>query len=455
MSKKYTDAEKAEYWKSQALAKQKRPYVNKSVNYKAVKSKARKSNYQKSRGLKESGSPGWISSAGGGLGALAGEAVGGPIGSMAGGWIGSKLGHLAEKITGFGDYKVQSNSLMRGGLSQAQIANSSKKGGTIIRHREYLGDIVATEDFTIQKYPLNPGQSSTFPWLSEIGNNYEQYRFRGMIFEYNSTSSDAVLSSSASSGLGSVIMATEYDSINPPFPNKRTMLNHQFACSTKPSCGAIHPVECLISQTPTRLQYVRGTVGFPAGGDPRLYDLGSFYLATEGMQNASSTSVIGELYVIYEVEFFKPQISSVPDLAQTDFFQLTPVSSGWLTGAVPYTSNNIGGTCQPTYYQFPASAPLTSYFCTFIAAGGGSVTTPSMQPVSLVNCVLTDVWPGGTLYTQAPGAGIAGNSIMCQFVITVTASNARFGFPASVVPTTSPNGVLTVTAFTNDLVPLP
>ena len=37
-------------------------------------------------------------------------------------------------------------------MSQAMIVNSANRGSTIIRHREYIGDIVATSAFTITKY---------------------------------------------------------------------------------------------------------------------------------------------------------------------------------------------------------------------------------------------------------------------------------------------------------------
>jgi len=135
---------------------------------------------------------------------------------------------LSALISGFGDYKVNENSLLTGGIAPPEVVNSVNDGGVIIRHREYLGDIPATIDFTITRYFINPGYTLTFPWLSHIATSFEQYKLRGMIFEFKSLSSDAVLSSATSSALGAVIMATQYDVLDTPFPNKFTMENYLF-----------------------------------------------------------------------------------------------------------------------------------------------------------------------------------------------------------------------------------
>ena len=71
--------------------------------------------------------PGVVSAVGGAVGGLAGTAFGGPIGEAIGTMIGGKLGHLVEKIIGFGDYRIQQNSLMKGGMSPAQVVNSSER----------------------------------------------------------------------------------------------------------------------------------------------------------------------------------------------------------------------------------------------------------------------------------------------------------------------------------------
>lgn len=87
------------------------------------------------------------------------------------GW--GRLGHLVSKITGFGDYEIEGNSIMRGGLSPPEVVNSADRGGFIVRHREYITDINAATAFTNQAFPINPGIKTTFPWLGAVASAFE------------------------------------------------------------------------------------------------------------------------------------------------------------------------------------------------------------------------------------------------------------------------------------------
>ena len=229
--KKYTAAEKAAYYKRKNAAKPKQPY---------------KRNTRKPRPTASVGTVGGI------VGSALGGALAGPGGAAVGHYLGKGAQEMFQSLVGFGDYRLNGNTLMTGGMSPPQMVNSINRGGYIVRHREYLGDVLATETFTSKVYPLNPG-IQTFPWLSQIAGSFEQYKFRGLVFEFRSTSSDAVLSTATSSALGTVIMATQYNVLNPPFASKLAMENYEFANSDKPSCSFYHPIECMASRTPVAL----------------------------------------------------------------------------------------------------------------------------------------------------------------------------------------------------------
>lgn len=216
---------------------------------------------------------------------------------------------------------------MFGGMSPPMIQNSIQGGGILVRHREYIGDIAATNVFTNRNFAINPGLTSSFPWLSQIANAFEQYRFRGLIFEFKSTSADALVSGSNSIGQGTVIMATQYNSLSTGFSTKIEMENHEWANSCKPSCSFMHPIECALYQTPNTPLYVRNGA-IPPNADERLYDLGNFNLATEGMPvgtDSDDNNTIGELWCTFEIEFFKPKYD--PNSAEglgMDRFQAGP-----------------------------------------------------------------------------------------------------------------------------------
>lgn len=203
--------------------------------------------------------------------------------------------------------------------SVPSIRNS--KNGVVISHVEYLGDINPSADFSVTAFPINPGLPQTFPWLSQISEAFEQYEFQGLCFHFKSMSSSSVLSSGANTSLGTVILATEYNSVLPAFTSKAQMENHEFSESVKPSQSITHMIETKRSQSTLTRLYVRNQPP-ENDADIRLYDLGKFQIATQGMQNTISATVnnsIGELWVTYQIKFFKPKISDI-GLAQTDFF---------------------------------------------------------------------------------------------------------------------------------------
>lgn len=222
-----------------------------------------------------------------------------------------KSTRMSNGISGFGSYKVNVNTMMPGGSHPMTIYNATKEGGVIIRHREYVGEVIPTSAFTVQyNLPIQPGQKISFPWLSGVAENFEEYEWRGMAYYYESTSSDAILNTAGagSTSLGSVNMTTQYNVLNQPFQTLTEMLNYDFGNSCKPSVSGTHYVECARGLTNQSKLWVRptNTTGNEAFGDRRLYDLGDFNLATEGCQGTSGN--IGKLWCTYEVELKKPKL---------------------------------------------------------------------------------------------------------------------------------------------------
>jgi len=367
-----------------------------------------------------------------------------------GGFLGGKIGHLASKIVGFGDYRVNQNSLFTGGMNPPQIVNSVNTGGVIVRHREYITDINATIAFTLQSFPLNPGLNSTFPWLASVAGAYEEYRWRGVIFEFKSMSSDAVLSSATSSALGTVMMATEYNVNNPLFTSKLQMENYEFANSDKPSCSFIHPIECARNQTPVSELFVRGGAAI---GDLRLYDLGNFQIATQGMQAASG--VCGELWCTYEVEFFKPRFNPITDggiLGIFDHFRLaSPSAAAPLgTGSVNDANATIGGTVTPTVYTFPSNITEGNFLFTWYVEGStpGVITSPS---ITISGGSLATVFANNSSNRPiSPNNGVTSPIIMFQMLVVPAISGCTVTWgTGGVFPTTGTNGDLFVVAQQN------
>lgn len=224
--------------------------------------------------------------------------------------FGDNLGNSAHKlfkqVTGYGDYQVKSNTLMSGGPPMFKPSDRILH----LRHREFVTDIfsgtmpggVTSTIFTNTTSLIQPNNSRLFPWLSTICKNFQQYRFRGLIFTYESKSGNAI--SSTNAALGSVMLATNYNIAAPAFANKQEMETHEFTSVCKPSDNMIHPIECSPKEQVCQHFYVQNRELLP-GEDPKFYHVGKLNIATIGQQAAGVN--LGELWVSYDIELLKPR----------------------------------------------------------------------------------------------------------------------------------------------------
>lgn len=250
------------------------------------------------------------------LGTVAGGALGGPEGSA----IGSMAADAIGDLFGFGDYtdtasipyEVNSNSSM-GFMTPdaAQIpAMHTENGSVRIRKREYIRDISMTAGFVNIPLVITPKFIGTFPWLHTIARNFEQYKFLGLAFAFRSLAANAIAGSPA---MGSITLATQYDVAETPYTSKAEASNALFATSCKPSENMLHPCECDPEQTPVAPLYLTNTPSF-ATEDLRFNFFGLLQIITQGGPATAYTA--GELWVTYDVMFYKPQLpaSSPPPL---------------------------------------------------------------------------------------------------------------------------------------------
>lgn len=344
-------------------------------------------------------------------------------------WLGSGIG----QIFGSGDYTMAGPSPQYNILTNGnQIPKFSTTHQTnLVCHREYLGDITGTTAFTNRQYPLNPGMAATFPWLSTIAQNYQEYKIHGLIFEFRPLITDFVTSGAP----GVIIMATNYNADAPVYNTKQQMENSEFAVSCKPTIDLIHGVECATDQVTIPHRYVRtGTP--PSNQDLRLYDYGTFQFAsqTNPVQN------LGELWVSYAIEFFKPVLPE--DVGGN--IQSVHATRTTITGADPFGSvafdqdGDLGAVITTTSVTFPVQ-PGNVYL--FDVAWTGVVGAVAAYPViSFTGASAQPYWT--TIKANAltsPGAGTTTTSMNYQVVLVagttstsvVATANAAGVFPGA------------------------
>lgn len=416
--KRYTDRQKAAYYKKMALSSGRAVNSNTRAPKRRRRARTvRRKNVDNTTGLVQSL---------GDIGGTIGSAFG-PLGGLAGRAIGSLGGQALKFFTGRGAYQIKENALLNeGNPDMPPIMNTLKNDGAVrIRRSEYIGDVITSSvagNFQNNSYYVNPGLGNTFQWLSQVAADFEEYEFEGIYFEFRSMSADAL--NSVNTALGQVILSAEYNAANSPFASKQEMENYEGGVSIKPSESVKFFLECAKDKTVLPSLYVR-TGAVPPNQDQRLYDLANFQLATNGFQGTNVN--VGELWVCYQVALRKPKLFEALGLGigynwstSLGYGNAAPVgsASNWIQS----TGNNLVLTFSQTSIQWPQTSIKQTYNVSMYWQGATSqVFTPPALSVTAGMTV--------TAKTNAPTSGE--NVTRCMMTILVVIN----GNTGSILPT--------------------
>lgn len=233
--------------------------------------------------------------------------------------IGAATDAAVSMIPRFGGSGAYSNSLMHGGAvadEVPQVVSAADETGAItISRREYISDVFAPGTvgaltipaFENRTYALNPGLEETFPWLSQIAQNYEEYSFDQLIFHFRSTITD--IGSSTTGQCGTVIMVTNYNAAAVEFSDKNAMQAYDGAMSCKTTDAMTHGVECDDRKRAGLDDHYVRSAPVPLGQDIKTYDHGKFQMALANLPVAYAGQAIGELWVSYTIKLAKPKFA--------------------------------------------------------------------------------------------------------------------------------------------------
>lgn len=249
-----------------------------------------------------------------GVGGVLGSAFG-PSGAV----IGAAAGDLLGNLFGWGDYEetapvnypIVNNSLvgMQTPLAAQIPMMHGEDGSCRIKKREYITDIQMSVLFNPGLWALNPIDARTFPWLSKVASQFEQYKFLGLAFGFRSLTANA-LGTAGNPSMGSVTIMTQYDFLDNVVTTKTQANNALFATSCKPSESMLHPCECDPEQTPNLPLYtgINERVGAYGPGDNRDLRLNYLGYVTVATQGAPIAYNAGELWVTYDIMLYKPMV---------------------------------------------------------------------------------------------------------------------------------------------------
>lgn len=212
--------------------------------------------------------------------------------------------------------KTSSSSKFSGGK---KIKASRKAGRDYFPYEgmEFVGIVRGNEaGSTYLNRPrlINPGLRSEFPQLHQTAADFEQYRFKSLSYHYQTTCASL---STTNSSTGTINFGTQYNVDSKPF----TSLDESLACewasvaSITRSMERSHVISCdakSLSGSPVKNIRTGEITG--NNNDATRYDHCQLNIAVadtpmvEGDANSMIGLSVGQLWVKYEVEFYKPRL---------------------------------------------------------------------------------------------------------------------------------------------------
>jgi hypothetical protein len=201
---------------------------------------------------------------------------------------------------------------------------------TTIKHRELVATIGGSGFYQSFVNSINPGMFDTFPWLANMAQSFDQYRFKYLDVEY--------VPDAGTTTSGTFFMAFNYD----PDDSNTVYYNNEETLASYP--GAVqNPVikngkmilrPKLFEWGKKGWYYIRAGP-IPTGETLRLYDAATLYTATD----ADVKNSLGRVYVNYTVQFKASNPISIPLSSDLDTSLFTgTVNANYATNLASITT---------------------------------------------------------------------------------------------------------------------
>jgi hypothetical protein len=279
-----------------------------------------------------------------------------------------------------------------------------------------IDNVISSVDFRTYVYDLNPGLAASFPWLSTMAADWQQYRFHTLRFRY--------VTRSATSVGGSVMLCPTYNPKQVVPTDERTLMNAASSVEDAPWKNFYCPLD-VNGMFPTGpRKWIREGA---AAGDLSTYDVGRLFVGTTGNSGISEDLTMGKLWVDYDVEFFLPvtetTISELRNSTQTVILATIDqnVTDATLTqvkmGSIRSNPCGIAIDGPETQLTFP-KGNFTIWIQVNVAGTLGSNAFMRATLSHLVNVAGTDYIPPSSGFGADMGTAPAGMSLQSYGVIS-------------------------------------
>lgn len=357
-----------------------------------------------------------------------GRATGVPGLSRLGKQAGRGVGATLARLMGSGDYttnSVSTNSLFGGGSAMGSFGSATH--GMRFAHREFIMDMTTgpvAGQFANQTFAINPGNQALCPLLASIAANFEEYKVHGLVFQFVSSTSPYL----AAGALGTYVMTMEYNASAPAFTSKTQAENSDYALSNRLDKSGMYGVECAPSQLTQPFYYVSA----PGITTPiNLTDIGKFQFCLAPGASVPVSSVVGELWVSYDLEFTRPRLG----LTRSGYFHTgrSAVAMANPNGTVSTWVKSFGTLAgvlvTDKVISFPDARLGDIYKIDRFWVGTVTVGNTTLPSIVRVGLAIYDVFTNGTLSQASGGLGVnTTNLANSQYFIV---DDVSFGVPPS------------------------
>jgi len=297
---------------------------------------------------------------------------------------------------------------------------SATRDSCRITHRELIANVSGSVAFaTPLQFALNPGMSTSFPWLSIMAQAWEEYHFTKLRFCYYTRT--------GSNTPGSALLIPDYDAADSAPTSEFTAAAFEDVAEDVPwkdiNCtlreGAMH------GAGPRK--FIRSGP-LAANLDIKTYDAGSLFVGT-----VDGTAVAwGKLWVEYDVTFYTPQLpaSGGMTVAAQVIQSVTAATAG--NFGVPVPAADAGSMALVTIVgNVITFAQAGKYFVQYNAFSATSTTQTAPPALSAGSVFITTMLNGA-------GSVVAGNGSVAfaQTLVANVLSGATLTFTNTIVGVT-------------------
>jgi len=328
-------------------------------------------------------------------------------------------------------------------LSKASKGNGQAKarerrnpdGSRTIFFEEYVQDINGSVAFSAQAFPVQPGISTLFAWLSSQAIAYQEYRVERLAFRFESDRE--------ATAPGKVMLAFQQDPTDDLPAGKQEMLENEFKakCKTWEDTLLVVPKTILKNETMSNKRFIRAG-NLAANLDLKTYDIGQLIVASQGQADGTD---VGELYVQYAITLLTPVINSaIYAYAATALsVATTGVSKTSTFGSAATFSGGLNVTATGNVLTFQR---VGKYLCLVNTTGVGLSTSyvPTLTPSSGATA--------GVATGVSNAAANAGTNALWYFTATITARGQTITLDQSAEAATSVSqNIVILTAYSTGM----